>query len=75
MLLVCSRLLLDQLNAENEKLKLDNDDLNQKCAALESRLDESTQEYEQLKVKHQQALTEHGETVRGLKVNIQGVPN
>lgn len=64
------RFSLDQLNAANENLKVENDNLNKKCGDLESRLSDHYQEYEQLKLKHQQAVNEHAETVRGLKVSF-----
>lgn len=62
------RSIVEQLNKENERLKKDAEDLMRKRESLEIKLQEQSEEYGQLKSKYQQAITEHTESVRSLKV-------
>ncbi|GJQ67329.1 hypothetical protein Trydic_g8228 [Trypoxylus dichotomus] len=63
------RSTLDETIRNKDELQVERDNLLEKIKNLELAIDNHKESYEQLNTKHQQIISEHAETVRGLKVH------
>lgn len=59
---------MDETKLNNDKLQAEHEDLHENYKGLQLLVENQKKSYEELFGKHQQMISEHAETVRGLKV-------